>query len=502
MVDYNIAIPQQQLYQAPDVMQNAMRMQQMQAQNAQMGELARQRAEENALRGITADPNSPEYIQQVARISPKLGMQALNLQRQASMFNQQGEAARLQAEKTNLDISAGRVEMIRKFNADLPGVLASSNPAAAYDAWYKRVEQTTGQKPGVPEVYPGEKALRGFMDTADAFLTRTKPETREFGSALGQYDPVTNTFTEAGVNRFASPADTGAGAGTGPATAAIAPNRLAAMQATQARLGLPLMQPNAAGAGAAAAPAPAVGNAMGRGPMPPVVQSSYGAPIGAGEYARQQTSDANQRNLQYEAEKAGAVKQAQTQAEKIEGKPKVQSSFVSAMAELQRQREAIADLKSRPYGTQFATGPIMGRLPNLAPFDITGAGAAQARIDQVKSSAGLAALQELKQSSPSGASGLGGASDAEGRRLEASKAALSQTQGTADFNQAVDTLDKDIESAQKRLMDAYVRDYGELPPDIMAQLPSPLIAKAPAKGKLENRAGALNVPSNVSVSGW
>jgi hypothetical protein len=34
MVDYNIAIPQQQLFQAPDVMQNAMRMQQMQTQDA------------------------------------------------------------------------------------------------------------------------------------------------------------------------------------------------------------------------------------------------------------------------------------------------------------------------------------------------------------------------------------------------------------------------------------------------------------------------------------
>ena len=86
--------------------------------------------------------------------------------------------------------------------------------------------------------------------------------------------------------------------------------------------------------------------------------------------------------------------------------------------------------------------------------------------------------------------------------MEASKAALNQRQGTADFNQAVDTLDKDIEGAQKRLMEAYVRDYGELPPDIMAQLPPPLVAKGPAKGKLENRAGALNVPSNVSVSGW
>jgi len=331
MVDYNIAIPQQQLFQAPDVMQNAMRMQQMQAQNAQMGELARQRAEENALRGITADPNSPEYIQQVARISPKLGMQALNLQRQASMFNQQGEAARLQAEKTNLDINAGRVDLIRKFNADLPGVLASANPPAAYAAWRARIKQVSGQEPGVPEVYPGEAALRGIMDTTDAFLTRTTPQPREFAGALGQLDPRTNTFTESAINRFAPPADTGvgAGAGTGPATAAMNPDRLAAMQATQARLGLPVMQPSAAGANAAvnnmpgaATPVPVVGNAMA---APPTTAGGKiglrAAPIGAGEFAQQQQAQIDQRALVQAEERTAAMERAKaTEKEKTENK--------------------------------------------------------------------------------------------------------------------------------------------------------------------------------------
>jgi len=373
MVDYNIAIPQQQLFQAPDMMQNAMRMQQMQAQNAQMGELARQRAEENALRGITADPNSHEYIQQVARISPKLGMQALNLQRQASMFNQQGEAARLQAEKTNLDISAGRLDLIRKFNADLPGVLTSANPPAAYAAWRARIKQVTGQEPGVPEVYPGEPALRGIMDTTDAFLTRTTPQPREVAGAFGTYDPKTNTFNEAGVNRFVPPADTGvgAGAGTGPATAAMNPDRLAAMQATQARLGLPPMQPSAAGANAAVnnmpgagAAAPVVGNAM---VAPPTTEAGgkntlRAGPISAGDFALQQEAQKEQRKAQA-AQTLTPVQEQKMRTDIGEARANAGES----MATLQETLRAAKDVLALPEETKNAISGYTGKYtPNLS----------------------------------------------------------------------------------------------------------------------------------------
>ena len=338
MVDYNIAIPQQQLFQAPDVMQNAMRVQQMQAQNMQMGELARKRQEESALRGITADPSSPEYVQQLARISPELGMRALNMQRQNTLLEQQTRAAGLQAAKTGLDIDTGRVDLIRKFNADLPGVLTSADPAKAYASWRARIKQVSGQEPGVPEVYPGEAALRGIMDTTEAFLTRTTPQAREQNGVLGQLDPRTNIFNVSGINRFAPPADTGAGvgAGTGPATAAMNPTRLADMQATQARLNLPVMQSDAGAAGAAvnnmtgAAGAPAaVGNAM----RP--AASPYGAPISADEFARQQKVQEDQRKLQQRgAEKRQDLEIAQQ--EKIQAAlPQIEESATQTLKNIE-----------------------------------------------------------------------------------------------------------------------------------------------------------------------
>ena len=66
MVDYNIAIPQQQLFQAPDFTQNAMRMQQLQAQNMQMQQSQRTQQQQNALAelmGSGIDMNSPEFRQ-------------------------------------------------------------------------------------------------------------------------------------------------------------------------------------------------------------------------------------------------------------------------------------------------------------------------------------------------------------------------------------------------------------------------------------------------------
>lgn len=521
MVDYNIAIPQQQLFQAPDVMQNAMRMQHMQAQGAQMQELARQRSEEEASRNITAPLNSPEYFRQLARINPKFAVQAINLNRQNLAADRAADASTRQAEEAVLRMANIRQTMGDTAYKSAQDTLAIVPPgdAEGYAKWYGQFKSAfRGMNLPTPEQWAQDTngQLKGHMlSTAESARTLMTPTQTTAGGVDIMLDRRTGVGKEIGIQRRnpTQPADTGAGG----ITTYPYPNALDT-QRREARLGLgvqPIDQ-NAAQAaaggptinnmrGAAVSPTPTVGNALAQRPpqLPPAsVQSPFGDIIGSSEVARQQTAETNRSNLEYEAQKAGMVKQAQTRAEKIEGAPKVQSSFVSAMAELQRQREAIADLKSRPWGTQFTTGPIMGFLPNMAPFDVTGAGAAQARIDQVKSSAGLTALQELKQSSPTGASGLGGASDTEGRRLEASKAALNQRQGTADFNQAVDTLDKDIEGAQKRLMEAYVRDYGELPPDIMAQLPPPLVAKAPAKGKLENRAGALNVPSNVSVSGW
>jgi hypothetical protein len=65
MVDYNIGIPQQQLFQSPDVMQNAMRMQQMQTQGAQVESANQLRAMQT--RGLEQDQRLTALKMQATR---------------------------------------------------------------------------------------------------------------------------------------------------------------------------------------------------------------------------------------------------------------------------------------------------------------------------------------------------------------------------------------------------------------------------------------------------
>jgi hypothetical protein len=66
MVDYNIGIPQQQLFQAPDIMQNAMRMQQMQTQGASAESANQLRAMQT--RGLAQDQQLTALKLQAARL--------------------------------------------------------------------------------------------------------------------------------------------------------------------------------------------------------------------------------------------------------------------------------------------------------------------------------------------------------------------------------------------------------------------------------------------------
>jgi len=478
MVDYSAALPQQQNFQAPDPMQNAMRMQQLQMHGAQMQELARQRSEEEALRGITADPNSPEYIQQVARISPKLGMQALTQQRQAAMFNRQGELAGLQAQHTQQQMQSGEQQrvltLVQHFNDLLPGVEASADPAAAYAKWRTAMAAATGKEPNAPAEYPGSKAVQGLMDKASEFLTRNKPQLTEVGGTKVEYTP-NGGLRELNV----TPSMEGsAGASVGPATAAMNPDRLAAMQATQARLGLPPMQPSAAGANAAvnnmpgvpvapavAAPVnnmpgatpiqPPVGNAMAASPSP------YGAPIGAGAFAQQQKAQEDQRVLALElAKKRGEAQVAQEQAlpkaksediaKREVGFEKATTNVRTAAQELDEQIRLVNELRTHP-GLTNITGTLYGRTPNLSQSAVN----AQSLLDTVKEKGKLTALLNLKEAGGT----LGQVSNAEGEGLRQSIAPLAQRQDTETFQRRLNDYAAKLTAAKAKLTGAYEDTY-------------------------------------------
>lgn len=472
MVDYNIAVPQQQLYQAPDMMQNAMRMQQMQVQNAQMGELARQRAEENALRGITADPNSPEYIQQVARISPKLGMQALNLQRQASMFNRQGELAGLQAEHTKQQMQSGEQQrvltLVQHFNDLLPGVEASADPAAAYAKWRGAVAAATGKEPNAPVEYPGSKAVQGLMDKASEFLTRNKPQLAKIGGVDAEYTPGVGA-KELGITPFAPQgANTGVGAGTGPATAAMNPDQLARMQATQGRLGLPPIQSNAAGAnaagnnmpGAAGAAAPAVGNAMAAPPSP------YGTmPIGAGAFAQQQGLEntaldlKKQRDLEImkrdvAANAPPAAMNATQERAMLNTVSKDRSSAETTVSTMGDVLKAVKDVQDLSEGQKNSITGITSKLPSLTAESRT----AQTKLNNLK---GIVTQMGKRSASLGGA--LGNMAVQEWKIVADGIASLDVSNMNAkDLNDQLDIIAAKANAAAARTKDAYERQYVDL----------------------------------------
>lgn len=96
---------------------------------------------------------------------------------------------------------------------------------------------------------------------------------------------------------------------------------------------------------------------------------------------------------------------------------------------------------------------IRGKVP-----DIPGSDAANARglLEKLKAETGLGVLQEMKNNSKSGSSGLGAVSDAEGKRLENKLAALDTKQSLEQFKSELQHgIIGYAQGAKARLRDAY-----------------------------------------------
>jgi hypothetical protein len=105
------------------------------------------------------------------------------------------------------------------------------------------------------------------------------------------------------------------------------------------------------------------------------------------------------------------------------------------------------------------TGGVFGRVGSVTAASTS----AQADLNQLKSKAGFEALQSMRDRSPTGGA-LGNVSDAEGRRLESSAAALDQAQGKDDFKVKLDRYIEDLERAKKSLTSAFDTQYGSVKP--------------------------------------
>jgi hypothetical protein len=246
MVDYNIAIPQQQLFQAPDPMQNAMRMQQLQTQNMQMQQSQRTQQQQNALAelmGSGIDMNSPEFRQKAFAVG---GLSAVPYAQAAATMRKEDTASRAeearagryrsQSQASDFELGINRrKEMLNR----APGAMVSD------EAWAKYYEDSVkefGPNITLSRTRPSEKDLLAFLSSGADKIRQVEAETKaaqEAGQFTVQTSPAGPIATnKQGQFRMATelprdgapvgggagaPAMPGAAAPTGRAGAATAP---------------------------------------------------------------------------------------------------------------------------------------------------------------------------------------------------------------------------------------------------------------------------------------
>jgi hypothetical protein len=419
----------------------------------QMNEARRETQEKNALRELLSDPNldtsNPETFRKIIGVAPKAGPTVVASLARANADDRAGRSSTLAGE---LSGEQRKVAAAARFRDELPGVLASANPADAYKSWRTRFAETMGAT-NLPEEFPGDEAVRGIMMNATQSIEAAKTRFENVGGVPRLVLPsgdlrTVNILPPAPLGPVPVPGGPQADA-TGVPSYPVNPTRLAQMQQAGQRFAPGLM--------ASGAPPP---NAM----IPPQTQPPANAmtPSTNAEEVLQAQKDR-------EAARAAALdatkKDQERVAKKVETMPAVQSAARASIDSLDAQIREIDELMGRPVGRYLATGPVAGR--TYSPTGLLGSvQGAQANIDKMKAGAGLEALQELRKSSPAG-SGLGSVSNAEGTRLQDSRAALSQLQDTADFDKQALKYKSDLALAKQRILEAYKREYGEdLPADV------------------------------------
>ncbi len=121
---------------------------------------------------------------------------------------------------------------------------------------------------------------------------------------------------------------------------------------------------------------------------------------------------------------------------------------------------------------------LRGKIPNIPG---SAAADAEAQLNTLKSQIGFGVMQELRNNSKSGSSGLGALSDAEGKRLEQNLAALDKAQSLDAMKSSLKSILDYSQGAKDRLRDAFNMKHKTGEPVSM----SPSTGKGPAVGTIE-----------------
>lgn len=458
MADYSIAA-QIRPPQFADPLQSYAQMQQLQTNMLAAQRLQQNIASENQLRNLFRggqfNLESPELAARIGAIDPDMAFKVLQAQRTAKLTQRQAETEERRQQESLANIAVRRQELILKHGDTFRQALGQVEafPEDQRAAVYQ--ELRSGLPPDLQRQFPArytpEVVRRGMM-TTDQLIAAAKeaqPKFQALGDVPAEYVPgqgvrvlpVLPPQSGIPVGRAGLPSEQ-----TGVPSVPVPAGRLAQMNAAAQRYAPELM-----GAAPVAAPAAAAPSPFGAPPTNAMMQ-----PMSGLDFAAQQ----REQNIAKIAAETEARQTAEARVRRQEAFPQAQSGYVAATEALDRQIRSIDDLLSRPNALSLTVGSLVGRsysptglLPNVQ--------SAQALIDQIKATAGLTALTDLKQAGGT----LGAVSNEEGRRLEASVAALSQLQDVDDFRKKLQTLRGDVLRAQQRIKQAFEREYKTAPPE-------------------------------------
>ena len=428
MVDYNIGIPQQQLYQAPDPMQNFLRMQQL--EQAQTQAVGLNKLREMQTRGLAQD-------QQLTALK----MQATKQE----MATAAAARARANADQNAL-LGAIRGSVVGDNGPQMPDLTTAANrlaatgnlgPAATALSAANAFTDTEKKKVDLSKVNSEvvDKDLATFRTFAPT--VRTPEDAGLFAAAMFDHPSIGKLMSHMGLTREQAVAKAQQDYAADPERWTTSQVGLSGQQVvdtlkqkqTPTDLGGQISTQN---------------------------YDAFGRPVGAPTEQTKTLTPKEEAGIETPAQKLAYQADLQKQKARIDleiSQPVAKVAVDTSLGDIDAQIARAKNLKAHK-GLGYITGGIMGRIGSTKE-DAT---SAQADLDQIIAKAGFEALQQMRNASPTGGA-LGNVSDTEGKRLEASAAALAQSQGKTAFREKLDRYIADLERAKKSVKNSFDAQY-------------------------------------------
>ena len=428
MVDYNIGIPQQQLYQAPDPMQNFLRMQQL--EQAQTQTVGLNKLREMQTRGLAQDQQLTALKMQATR---------------QEMATAAAARARAIADQNAL-LGAIRGSVVGDNGPQMPDLTTAANrlvatgnlgPAATALSAANAFTDTEKKKVDLSKVNSEvvDKDLATFRTFAPT--VRTPQDAGLFAAAMFDHPSIGKLMSHMGLSREQAVAKAQQDYAADPQRWTTSQVGLSGQQVvdtlkqkqTPTDLGGQISTQN---------------------------YDAFGRPVGAPTEQTKTLTPKEEAGIETPAQKLAYQADLQKQKARVDleiSQPVAKVAVDTSLGDIDAQIARAKNLKAHK-GLGYITGGIMGRIGSTRE-DAT---SAQADLDQIIAKAGFEALQQMRNASPTGGA-LGNVSDTEGKRLEASAAALAQSQGKTAFREKLDRYIADLERAKKSVKNSFDAQY-------------------------------------------